>query len=98
MDHKHDVAHICDVWSRALPAEPRTWDDGVCGTLVAHLLFGSEDHVLTVCTTRDIWGKQITVRCGNIRGEKQPADYFCHDLSNAHYDHVLRVTDIAWPI
>ena len=20
MDHKHDVAHICDVWSRALPA------------------------------------------------------------------------------
>jgi len=48
MDHTHDVAHICDVWSQALPEEPRSWDDGVCGPLVAHLLFGTGPRPLPV--------------------------------------------------
>jgi len=97
MDHTYDVAHICDVWSCALPPHPASWDDGICGALVAHLLFGTEDHVLTACSTRAIWRKQIHVRCGNTHGAHQRASDFCHDLSNAHYDHVLRVADIAWP-
>ena len=54
MDHTYDVAHICDVWGRALPPNPVSWDDGVCGALVAHLLFGTEDHVLTACSDRPI--------------------------------------------
>ena len=28
-DHTHDVKHICKVWSRALPTEPKAWDDGI---------------------------------------------------------------------
>jgi len=96
MDHTYDVAHICDVWGRALPPNPVSWDDGVCGALVAHLLFGTEDHVLTACSDRPIWRKQIVVRCGNTSA-KQRADGFCHDTSNAHYGHVLHVSDIAWP-
>ncbi|KAL1512342.1 hypothetical protein AB1Y20_005603 [Prymnesium parvum] len=63
MDHTYDVGHICNIWSRALPREPPTCDDGICGEIVAHLLFGD----------------------------------FCHDVSNAHYGHILRVEDIAWP-
>ena len=97
MDHTHDVAHICGVWSRALPPNPTSWHDGVCGTLVAHLLFGTEDHVLTACSTHTVWHKQITVRCGNANGVNQHADHFCHDVSNAHYGHVLGVADIEWP-
>ena len=46
VDHTHDVKHICKTWSKALPEEPQSWDDGLCGPLVAHLLFGTEDHVL----------------------------------------------------
>ena len=74
-----------------------SWDDGVCGELIAHLLFGTEDHVLTACSTRPVWRKQLTVRCGNAHGANQHAGDFCHDVSNAHYAHVLRVAGIACP-
>jgi len=98
MDHTHDVAHICDVWSQALPEEPRSWDDGVCGPLVAHLLFGTEDHVLSQCSVRPVWRKQIVFRCGNVKGVAgQHAGQFCHDVANAHYGHTLHVRDIQWP-
>ena len=98
MDHTHDVKHICEVWSKALPEHPASWEDGICGPLVAHLLFGTEDHVLTQNSTRSIWRKQIVLRCGNMRGiEGQYAADFCHDVASAHYEHTLRVDDIKWP-
>ena len=98
MDHTHDVKHICEVWSKALPEHPASWEDGICGPLVAHLLFGTEDHVLTQNSTRSIWRKQIVLRCGNMRGiEGQHAADFCHDVASAHYEHTLRVDDIKWP-
>jgi len=97
MDHTYDVGHICNVWSRALPREPPTCDDGICGEIVAHLLFGTEDHVLKECTTRTVWHRQLVVRCGNTTASNQHAGDFCHDVSNAHYGHILRVEDIAWP-
>ena len=97
MDHTHDVAHICDVWSRALPPDPASWDAGICGELVAHLLFGAEDHVLAACSPRPIWRRQVIMRCGNASGAGQNADRFCHDVSNAHYGHALHVADLAWP-
>ena len=37
------------------------------------------------------------MRCGNASGAGQNADRFCHDVSNAHYGHVLHVADLAWP-
>lgn len=99
MDHTHDVQHICAVWSRALPATPRSWDDGVCGPLVAQLLFGTEDHVLAKCSARRVWRRQIFLRCGDVRGgvDKQCADEFCHDVAGAHYEHALQVEDLRWP-
>ena len=98
VDHTHDVKRICKVWSDALPEEPRSWDDGFCGPLIAHLLFGTEDHVVAQCSARPIWRKQLFFRCGDVRGvEGQRADDFCHDVANAHYDHALHVEDIAWP-
>ena len=47
-----DHTHTCDVWSRALPAVARAWDDGICGALVAQLLFGVEDHIVAKCSPR----------------------------------------------
>ena len=98
MDHTHDVKHICKVWSEALPENPRSWDDGICGPLIAHLLFGTEDHTLAQCSTRPIWRKQIVLRCGNVHGiAGQHAGDFCHDVAGAHYDHTLHIRDIQWP-
>ena len=99
MDHTHDVKHVCRIWSEALPEHPQSWDEGLCGPLVAHLLFGTEDHVVAQCSGRRIWRKQIVLRCGDVRGvEGQRADDFCHDVAGAHYDHALRVEDLRWPL
>ena len=40
--------------------------------------------------------KRIVVRCGNASAKRHANDV-CHDTSNAHYGHVLHVSDIAWP-
>ena len=92
MDHTHDVTHICKVWSDALPTAPRSWDEGVCGPLVAHLLFGTRDHE----EKGVLWRKQLCFRCGDVRGVGgQSADDFCHDVARAHYAHQLKVADIS---
>jgi hypothetical protein len=99
MDHRHDIKHVCKIWSQALPEHPQSWDDGVCGPLVAHLLFGVEDHVIAQCSDRPIWRKQVVPRCGDKRSvEGQRADDFCHDIACAHYECTLLVKDIRWPI
>ena len=98
IDHAYDLQHICDVWSTALPAEPTSWDDGLCGPLVAHLLFGVEEHVVAGCSSRPIWKPQLSLRCGNVKSvEGQRAGDFCHDVAGAHYGHTLRVEDLRWP-
>ena len=99
LDHTYDVKHICQTWSQALPEQPKAWDEGLCGPLVAHLLFGTQDHVIAQCSTRPIWRKQLHFRCGDVRGVKgQRAESFCHAVDNAHYSHALRVEDITWPV
>ena len=69
MDHTHDAALICQVWSDALPVEPNSWDDGICGPLVAQLLFGVHDHPMADADpTNPLWKAQLVIRCGNKRG------------------------------
>ena len=98
MDHTYDVTHICSVWSQALPQRPKSWDEGICGPLVAHLLFGTREHVVTHCSARPVWQRQVIFRCGDVRGVAgQDTGQFCHDVANAHYGHTLRVEDIQWP-
>jgi hypothetical protein len=98
LDHSYDAKHVCEVWSEALPDDPVSWDDGLCGALVAHLLFGVEGHVLAQCSTRPIWQPRLTFRCGDVKGVKgQHAAGFCHDVAGAHYKHVLEVKDLRWP-
>jgi len=99
LDHSYDVKHICNVWSHALPDKPCSWDDGLCGHLIGHLLFGTEDHILSACSKRKVWCKQVHLRCGNVRGKKgvQQVSDFCHNVGHAHYSHVLTVSDIKWP-
>ena len=46
LDHEQDVQITCDMWRTALPPTPASWDDGVDGALLCHLLFGvAEDPV-----------------------------------------------------
>jgi hypothetical protein len=95
MDHTHDAAHICQTWSDALPKKPKSWDDGLCGPLIAHLLFGVEDHPMADIDPNPLWKKQIILRCGNKKGVRgQRAADFCHDVAHAHYTHALTTADL----
>ena len=96
MDHTHDAALICQVWSDALPVEPESWDDGICGSLLAQLLFGVRDHPMADADpTNPLWKAQLLIRCGNKRGVKgQRAFQFCHDVAHAHYTHPLTIADL----
>ena len=59
LDHEYDVRHICEAWRRAMPANPRRWDDGVNGLRLAHLLFGVQP--------LGAWPARVRLRCGNNR-------------------------------
>ena len=43
IDHEQDVQITCDMWRAALPPAPASWDDGIDGGLLCHLLFGVHD-------------------------------------------------------
>ena len=95
MDHTHDAAHICKTWSDALPKKPKSWHDGLCGPLIAHLLFGVKDHPMANIEPNPLWKKQIMLRCGNKKSAQgQRAADFCHDVAHAHYTHVLTTADL----
>ena len=90
LDHEYDVRHICEAWRRAMPANPRRWDDGVNGLRLAHLLFGVQP--------LGAWPARVRLRCGNNRyygAGDQDHDDFCHTTDVAHYSRVLAPADLA---
>jgi hypothetical protein len=90
LDHEYDVRHICDTWLRTMPAHPRSWDDGVNGLRVAHLLFGVQP--------LGNWPARLRFRCGNNRyygRDDQDFNRFCHTTDIAHYNRVLTRADFV---
>ena len=96
LDHAFDVQHICELWKQLTPRDPVSWDQGIKGMLVAHLLFG----------TRNLGGHppNIGLRCGISRGIAQPMHrervHLCHKQHGAHYTHVLHpdvIRDLPTP-
>ena len=81
LDHEQDVRVTCDMWRRALPADPDDWDDGVKGGLLCHLLFGVSDS--------PFGARCVRFRCGPPR-QWQSGDY-CHELRLPHYTNVRSV-------
>ena len=85
IDHAFDVQHICELWKQLTPRDPVSWDQGIKGVLVAHLLFG----------TRDLGAHRpnIRLRCGISRGAAKLKHHgrarLCHKQHGAHYTHVL---------
>ena len=55
--------------------------------------------MITACSTRPVWRKQLTPCAAATRmaPTSTTTTSLCHNVSNVHYDHVLRVSDIAWP-
>ena len=87
LDHAYEVVDICTVWKDAMPKKPRTWDDGVDGDLICHLLFGVEDHPKAIAastpeSTRYLWKANVQFRCGNSRQQRKGD--FCHETRYAH--------------
>ena len=71
LDHEQDLVITCDMWKRALPAQPTTWDDGVHASLLCHLLFGVADDP-------EHGAAMLRFRCG-------PKAMHCHKLNMPHY-------------
>ena len=44
VDHEQDVQITCDMWRAARPSAAASWDDGIDGALLCHLLFGVDEH------------------------------------------------------
>ena len=57
LDHEQDLQITCDMWRSALPASPTSWDDGIDGRLLCHLLLGVEDDEVH-------GGAMLRFRCG----------------------------------
>ena len=47
LDHAFDVQHICELWKQLTPRDPVSWDQGIKGMMVAHLLFGTRTSAVT---------------------------------------------------
>ena len=77
IDHEQDVVVTCDLWMRALPVHPVSWDDGVSGSLLCHLLFG-----VAPCSTHG--REMLCFRC-------RPDASRCHNLTLPHYEVVHSV-------
>ena len=71
LDHEQDLVITCDMWKRALPAQPTAWDAGVDRALLGHLLFGVADDAAH-------GPAMLRFRCG-------PGASHCHKLSMPHY-------------
>ena len=71
LDHEQDLLITCDMWKRAAPDTPSSWDDGIHRGLLCHLLFGVDDHAAH-------GPAMLRFRCG-------PGASRCHKLNMPHY-------------
>jgi hypothetical protein len=87
-DHTHDRGHVCGLWFACMTEAPRSWDDGICGLRVAHLLCGA--------APLGMWPASLRLRCGPSRTSRHqlPLRDYCHRTDSAHYSHALSVSDI----
>ena len=76
VDHEQDVQVTCDMWRAARPSAAASWDDGIDGALLCHLLFGVDEHPVH-------GAPMLRFRCGPS-GLGSDAGY-CHQLNMAHY-------------
>ena len=77
LDHEQDVVVTCDLWKRAMPSSPISWDDGVDGGLLCHLFFSVKANA-----TRG--PAMLRFRCG-------PGASRCHKLNMPHYETLVDV-------
>ena len=82
LDHEQDLVVTCDMWVQALAALPRapsTWDDGVDGALLCHLLFSVHNNPAHGAA-------MLRFRCGPMHGQHGTnTNYWCHKLNMPHY-------------
>jgi hypothetical protein len=93
LDHSFEVQDICKAWIEAMPRRKlRSWDDGVNGELICHLLVGVTDHP-NFSTTRDNkWRAAVRFRCGESRTCSTGS--FCHDTRYKHYGFKITGDDV----
>ena len=85
LDHEQDLAITCDMWAEALaalPHRPASWDEGVDGGLLCHLLFGVRADPVH-------GAPMLRFRCRKRTARATP----CHKLNTPHYRGLREVRD-----
>jgi hypothetical protein len=91
LDHNFDLNTICTAWKQAMPAKLRSWDDGVDGDLICHLLFGVQDHP-KACNGDNKWRAAVHFRCGTSKTRRQ--GQFCHESRYLHLNYQITSADL----
>ena len=76
LDHEQPLHATCHSWRAAIPAAPRSWNDGLDGAALCHNLFG-------VCAGEAHGAACVRFRCGPPRDAEdvvlQVVDHaYCH--------------------
>ena len=102
LDHNYEVHRICQIWKNIIAKKDhlKSWDDGVNGMLVCHLLFGVRDHDNFNKTKNPLWKANVYFRCGKksrrhhrVVHDAVDSVTYCHE-NTTHSKHVLKQTDI----
>jgi hypothetical protein len=93
LDHSFELSDICDAWKNAIQdRDLKSWDEGVDGELVCHLLFGVNDHPNLTQTGDHKWRAQVHFRCGESKQHKK--GNFCHDTRFKHQNYQITANNL----
>ena len=90
LDHDYELDDVCAAWQQAMPANLKSWDDGVHGEFLCHLMFSVEDHANS--TEDKKWKAAVHFRCGTSLTRRKGD--FCHDYRYTHPDHQIASEDL----
>jgi hypothetical protein len=93
LDHSYELSDICEAWKEAISGRNLTsWDDGVNGDFICHLLFGVRNHPNFEQTGDNKWRAQVHFRCGESKNNKK--GNFCHETRFKHQNKQITGNDL----
>ena len=79
IDHTYDINLICRTWLDLLPQRPVSWHESIDVEVLCHVLFSNRP--LYAASKSKLFAPGIQLRC--------------HATGTAHYNYVLRQSDLA---
>ena len=86
IDHTYDINLICRTWLDLLPQRPVSWHENIDVEVLCHVLFSNRP--LYAASKSKLFAPGIQLRC-------HTKEHKCHATGTAHYNYVLRQSDLA---